>query len=130
MKKAKRETNCWVWPYATRKDGYGILQVQNKVIDAHRFMYELLKGKVPNGCELDHLCSNRLCTNPEHLEPVSHAVNCRRGKSAKLTEQDVIEVRGLSKIMSQRQISEKYNVSRQTIGYILQGKTWKENNEQ
>lgn len=125
MKKAKLKNNCWIWAYATNRDGYGVLQIKNKTVDAHRFMYELLKGKVPSGCELDHLCKNPLCVNPEHLEPVSHATNCRRGKNAKLTEQDIVEIKKLSKVMSQREIAQNYGVSRQNIGFILQGKRWK-----
>jgi hypothetical protein len=46
---------------------------------AHQFAYMLTVGPVPDGMELDHLCRNRACCNPSHLEPVDHATNVRRG---------------------------------------------------
>ena len=47
---------------------------------AHRVSWELLVGPIPEGLELDHLCRNHGCVNPDHLEPVTHAVNVRRGR--------------------------------------------------
>jgi hypothetical protein len=47
---------------------------------AHRAAYIAIKGAIPDGCEIDHLCMNRCCVNPDHLEAVPHALNIRRGK--------------------------------------------------
>lgn len=52
-------------------------------ITAHRFAYELLVGPVPDGLQLDHLCRNRACCNPEHLEPVEGVENRLRGVTAR-----------------------------------------------
>ena len=124
MKKAKFKGDCWLWPYSSNKHGYGTLQSNNVRYEAHKWLYELVKGKTPAKTELDHLCRNRLCVNPEHLEPVSHAENCRRGKQTKLTEKDVIEIKRLSATLNQREISERFEISRASVGYILQGKRW------
>lgn len=123
-KVAKFKGECWKWPYAINKQGYGQLQINKKRYEAHRWMYELIKGKPPFKSELDHLCRNRSCINPEHLQAVSHQENCRRGYNAKLTETKVVEIKKLFGKKSQRQIALIYGVSRATIGYIFQGKRW------
>ena len=71
-------TPCWVWLAATNGDGYGAFG--NPQRGAHRFAYELLVGPIPMGLELDHLCRNRLCVNPVHLELVTTQENIRRGQ--------------------------------------------------
>jgi hypothetical protein len=52
-------------------------------VSPHRFAYELLVGPIPAGLVLDHLCRNRLCVNPNHLEPVTNSENPRRGRVAR-----------------------------------------------
>lgn len=69
---------CWEWTAATAQ-GYGRFGVGSKVVLAHRWAWQSLVGPIPEGVELDHLCRNRACVNPDHLEPVPHAVNVRRG---------------------------------------------------
>ncbi len=123
-KKEKRKTDCWIWPYAVNGNGYGHLGKNKKIIEAHKFMYEQIVGDIPANCELDHICTNKLCVNPSHLEPVSHAENCRRGKQTKLTKEDVKHIRELSATFTHTRIAKLYNVSRQSIGLILQGKRW------
>jgi len=123
-KKEKRKTDCWIWPYGVNANGYGCVGKNKKIIEAHRFMYQQIIGAVPAHCELDHICKNKLCVNPSHLEPVSHAENCRRGKQTKLTKENVKEIRRLSSKLSQREIAEIFKVSRASIGLILQGKRW------
>src|SRR5450755_3951408 len=66
----KQTDGCWVWTGALRT-GYGTLSVSGKNVPAHRFSYELLVGIIPDGLQIDHLCRNRACVNPEHLEPVT-----------------------------------------------------------
>ena len=75
------EGGCWLYTAKLTKKGYAHVQDKCKMRFAHVIMYEHIFGKVPEGLELDHLCRNRNCINPEHLEPVTHQENCRRGIS-------------------------------------------------
>ena len=74
---------CWIWQAGCLK-GYGAFSNGKKQIAAHKFAYEQLFGVVPNGMELDHLCRNKRCVNPNHLETVLHIENMSRGKLGKL----------------------------------------------
>lgn len=74
---------CWVWIGRLYPNGYGQFHVRRRVTYAHRFGYETRKGKIPEGKSIDHLCRNRSCVNPEHLEAVDHIVNVRRGNAVK-----------------------------------------------
>ena len=73
--------DCWVWR-AAKTDGYGVVQHAGRIQRAHRVVYSILRGAIADGLELDHLCRNRACVNPAHLEPVSQAVNNARSESA------------------------------------------------
>ena len=77
--KVKKTPTCWLWTGALNK-GHGVFQDQ-KQIYAHRFAYELLRDSIPAGLQLDHLCRNRACVNPDHLEAVSCRTNLLRGKT-------------------------------------------------
>jgi hypothetical protein len=77
-------TGCWNWNACVNAQGYGRVSSGRPrlTIYAHRASYEAFVGSVPKGLELDHLCRNRRCVNPEHLEPVTHRENVRRGEAA------------------------------------------------
>lgn len=74
-----RPWDCWEWTASLRKDGYGRFALNGGPQLSHLVAYRFLVGSVPEGLKLDHLCRNRKCVNPEHLEPVTDKENVRRG---------------------------------------------------
>ena len=77
-----KQSGCWLWKGTITEHGYGTLVYRGKRSYAHRFSYEINKGPIPNGLEIDHICRNRSCVNPEHLEAVTHRTNVLRGTGA------------------------------------------------
>jgi len=75
------ETRCWEWKRSIGTHGYGVF---SRVSLAHRFSYERFKGKIPKGLQIDHLCRNKKCVNPDHLEAVTGKINSLRGDRAKI----------------------------------------------
>lgn len=109
------ENGCWLWTGQLNDDGYGLFRPdargghgaphKNRVF-THRLIYKSLMGEIPINMEIDHLCRNRSCAQPKHLEPVIHHENVLRGAlvghkhnlgekhgKAKITEQDVRDIR-------------------------------------
>lgn len=71
---------CWNWIRPRPRDGYGAILWHGEPKLAHRVSYEIAHGAIPDGMTIDHLCRNRGCVNPEHLEPVSNRENVLRGR--------------------------------------------------
>jgi hypothetical protein len=70
---------CWLWTRSINiQTGYGQFSHHSRLVSAHRYSYELVKGEIPKGLELDHLCRIRHCVNPSHLEAVTRSVNMLR----------------------------------------------------
>lgn len=76
-----RADGCWVWIASRTSGGYGKAWRAGRTVLAHRLAYETTHGPIPSGMQLDHLCRNRACVNPSHLEPVTARVNTLRGTS-------------------------------------------------
>lgn len=86
---------CWIWQRGMHRKGYGLTHVRignnparYVTMLAHVRYWEQLNGLVPEGKELDHLCRQRPCCRPDHLEPVTHLENVRRGSGTRLTPAD------------------------------------------
>lgn len=70
--------DCWIWTSVTI-NGYGAFGIDNGATAAHRWLWKTLVGPIADGLQLDHLCRNPPCVNPDHLEPVTGGENVRRG---------------------------------------------------
>lgn len=87
--KVDKTDNCWNWVGQIHHTGYGVIYLSRaeckdpnrRLRLVHRVAYELLEGPIPEGLTLDHLCRNRRCVNPKHLEPVTVVENVMRGFS-------------------------------------------------
>lgn len=74
--------DCWLWTgYRKASQGYGFFYVSmsEPIVTAHRFSYRLNVGPIPAGLQIDHLCRNKGCVNPSHLEAVTSRENTLRG---------------------------------------------------
>lgn len=113
------ESGCHVWTGRVSRYGYGMFGDQL----AHRVAWIRERGPVPEGLELDHLCGNRLCINLVHLEPVTRAENCRRGRQTKLTIEQVRFVKASDR--SNGSLGREFGVSTTTISCIRRGVSWR-----
>lgn len=122
------ETGCWIWQRAISPNPsfpYGRAAINQRKVHAHRMMYERIIGPIPEGMFLDHLCRNPSCVNPAHLEPVSQAVNCQRGKNTKLTPSDVREIRRLAPTTKHRDLARRFGITKAHVSDVVTKKVWK-----
>lgn len=119
--------NCWIWQLHIAKDGYGKDSISGVPVPAHRKEYERVKGKVPKGLFLDHLCRVRACINPDHLEVVTHTENVRRGSSTKVNIWIVTNIRTMYKTgkYTQKELGNIYGIHQSQISLIVRKKRWK-----
>jgi hypothetical protein len=118
------KTGCWIWQ-KTRRGPYGRTWRDGRMVTAHRWYYEREHGPILDGLEIDHLCGNRLCVNPSHLEAVTHAMNMRRSPVAKLTTEQVAEIKA-DRHTSLRGLAKRYGITDVMVGRILSGHNWKD----
>lgn len=76
----ENKRGCWEWQGSVLASGYGSMSVENVRVVVHRYLWELLSGPIPEGIQIDHLCRNRICCNPAHLDPVTQQENLRRSR--------------------------------------------------
>ena len=81
-RKVNKTDRCWEWIGTQNSYGYGrvdrLIDGKRRQLPAHRVAYELMVGPIPEGLVIDHLCRNKLCVRPDHLEPVTDGVNTLR----------------------------------------------------
>lgn len=113
---------CWVWTGDIQR---GYARLAGRLM--HREMYRRIKGEIPEGLQLDHLCRNTACVNPDHLEPVEQKENVRRGNVARLTVCDVMDIcQRLKRGESCTSIARLLSVNRGTISRIKSGHNWRD----
>lgn len=136
--KLDTDSGCWLWIGTKCKD-YGMFYVPEtqRSVRAHKWLWELVHGPVPQGYELDHLCHNKTCVNPNHLEAVTHWENMKRAalrgvwagennSQAKRTTEEVMAIKFLNQYLNipARLLSEKMQIPERSIYSILAGESW------
>lgn len=113
-------SSCWRWLGTLTKKGYGQLR-RDGYRFAHIWTYEQRHGPGSAKPQLDHLCRNRWCVNPDHLEPVTNTVNTLRGTKAKLTADDVRVIKNLEGIISTKDIAHQFDISAGHVRGVQRG---------
>lgn len=122
------ETGCWDWAGYVGTHGYG--RVWNgrgaPRLMAHRVVYEELVGPVADDKQLDHLCRNRACVNPAHLEPVTNMQNVQRGEGTKLTPELVREIRYQREARgtTYSDLADQFGISTMQAWKVVKRKSW------
>jgi len=114
-------SGCWVWVAALNHKGYGLMSWQGRTRPAHRVSYELLRGPLVEGLEIDHLCRNRACVNPDHLEQVTSQVNTLRRDIGRDAD---IEARVRARVAGEIMADPTYDIaSRDHFAHIVGGES-------
>lgn len=129
--KVDKSGECWLWTACLSSNGYGQFKpVSHRRQKAHRFVWELTHGQIPNGLCVCHHCDHPSCVNPAHLFLGTHGENMadrdhkgRQSRSPKkLTDADVLAIR--SDIRNQRRIATDYGIDQTSVSHIKRRITW------
>jgi hypothetical protein len=120
------ETPCWIWQGSKSGLGYGRMRYKGETRLAHRVYYIEMRGLIPPDLDLDHLCRVPACVNPNHLEPVPHAENVRRGNAAKIdaaTAQRIRQARAETGL-SYRKLADVLGLSPSIVRGVIFDNKW------
>jgi len=135
----KGKDECWEWKGGFSNTGYGAFQINGEVKSTHVIAYEISKGRIPDGKQVNHRCHNRACCNPFHVyegtqkENIDDMIKANRQihhygefhSQHKLTEKSIKEIRENKDNLSQRKLGLVYGVSHSVIGGIQRRIYWK-----
>lgn len=142
-KHVDKSGDCWNWMAGLTSAGYGSFKIKNgrptwMTVQAHRMAYELTKGDIPKGLYVCHTCDNPICVKPDHLYLGTPSDNNRdakergrlnpsvgeRNSHAKLTPEQVSEIRNARGQLSQRKLARLYGITASTVWHIQARRTW------
>ena len=118
--------NCWNWSKSLNTYGYAQVRIAKKQKIVGRVLYEALIRKIPTGFTMDHLCRNRKCVNPYHLEAVVPAINVQRGLSAKINSKKATKIRRLysRENITQMELAKMFGIGQGEISRIINYRIW------
>lgn len=119
-------STCWNWLGRVTFKGYGVHRFNGKFYKAHREIYKIIKGEIPEGFVIDHLCNNPSCINPEHLEAKTNKDNVRRGSHVILTldlARKIIELYATGKYTRDK-LAKKLKLNEGTVGAVISRRNW------
>lgn len=122
------ESDCWIRLGVRNNKGYTKVTIGGKTKYAHRAMYEQEIGPIPDGLTIDHLCDQRDCIRPSHLEPKSNVRNLRRGRQIKLTPEKVLLIRASKG--TTKEIGERFGISPSHCSRVRRGVYWSVENQE
>lgn len=117
---------CWIPKKKPATVGYVYFYVNGVYILAHRYMWVMKNGPIPEGKEIDHLCRNRGCCNPDHLEAVTREVNSQRGMRTTINPDIVFRIRKLSAGgRTGGSIAREIGFSESIVRNVIARRTWR-----